>query len=135
MGLFGVMRSGVSGMNAQSSKLGTVAENIMNSSTTGYKRAKSEFSSLVVSQGAGSFNSGGVEAHTQYEITKKGNLSFTTSKLDLAIDGNGFFVVGLQDDPRMPEPWQWAGQRGSLSILPVGLMLLRRRSRNRGSPA
>ncbi|MEM5585035.1 flagellar hook protein FlgE [Roseibium sp. AS2] len=94
MGLFGVMRSGVSGMNAQSSKLGTVAENIMNSSTTGYKRAQSEFSSLVVSQGAGSFNSGGVEAQTQYQVTKQGNISFTTSKLDLAVDGNGFFVVG-----------------------------------------
>ena len=93
MGLFGVMRSGVSGMNAQSSKLGTVAENVMNSSTTGYKRAESAFSSLVVSQGAGSFNSGGVEAHTQYQVTKQGNISFTTSKTDLAVDGNGFFVV------------------------------------------
>jgi flagellar hook protein FlgE len=68
MGLSGVMRTGVSGMNAQSSKLGTVADNIANSSTTGYKRAASEFASLVLAQGAGPYNSGGVEAKTKYAI-------------------------------------------------------------------
>jgi len=94
MGLFGVMRSGVSGMNAQSSKLGTVAENIMNSSTTGYKRAETHFSSLVISQqGTGSFNSGGVQAKTEYEVSRSGNISYTTSSTNLAIEGNGFFVV------------------------------------------
>ena len=93
MSLFGVMRTGVSGMNAQSSKLGTVADNIANSSTTGYKRAASEFSSQVLSQGSGSYNSGGVKATTTYAISERGGLSYTTSSLDLAIDGNGFFVV------------------------------------------
>ena len=48
MSLYGVLRSGVSGMNAQSNKLGTVAENIQNSSTNGYKRASTEFSSLIL---------------------------------------------------------------------------------------
>ncbi|MTI45913.1 flagellar hook protein FlgE [Roseibium hamelinense] len=93
MGLFGVMRTGVSGMNAQASKLGTVADNIANSSTTGYKRAESEFSSLVLSQGNGTYNSGGVEAKTRYAVSDQGTLSFTTSSLDLAVDGNGFFIV------------------------------------------
>ncbi len=80
-------------MNAQSSKLGTVADNIANSSTTGYKRAETEFSSMVLSQGTGTYNSGGVQAHTKYAITDQGSMSFTTSKLDLAVDGNGFFIV------------------------------------------
>lgn len=93
MGLYGVMRTGVSGMNAQSSKLGTVADNIANSSTTGYKRAETEFSSMVLSQGSGTYNSGGVQANTKYAITDQGSMSFTTSKLDLAVDGNGFFIV------------------------------------------
>ncbi|GAA0771042.1 flagellar hook protein FlgE [Roseibium denhamense] len=93
MGLYGVMRTGVSGMNAQSSKLGTVADNIANSGTTGYKRAETEFSSMVLSQGSGTYNSGGVQAHTKYAITDQGSMSFTTSKLDLAVDGNGFFIV------------------------------------------
>ncbi|TYC58647.1 flagellar hook protein FlgE [Rhodobacterales bacterium] len=93
MGLFGVMRTGVSGMNAQASKLGTVADNIANSSTTGYKRAMTEFSSMVLSQGSGTYNSGGVQAHTKYAISNQGGMSYTTSKLDLGIAGNGFFVV------------------------------------------
>ncbi|MBW8319467.1 MAG: flagellar basal body protein, partial [Rhizobium sp.] len=33
MSLYGTMRTGVSGMNAQANRLGTVAENIANSST------------------------------------------------------------------------------------------------------
>lgn len=97
MGLYGVMRTGVSGMNAQSSKLGTVADNIANSSTTGYKRASSEFSSLVLSHGSGTYNSGGVEAQTRYSISEQGSLSYTTSSLDLAVEGNGFFVVADKD--------------------------------------
>ncbi len=39
MSLYGMMRTGVSGMNAQANRLSTVADNIANSSTTGYKRA------------------------------------------------------------------------------------------------
>ncbi|GGB53876.1 flagellar hook protein FlgE [Roseibium aquae] len=97
MSLFGVMRTGVSGMNAQASKLGTVADNIANASTTGYKKAQTEFQSLVVNSGGGSYSSGGVEAKTLYNISQQGTLSFTTSGLDLAIDGNGFFVVEGQD--------------------------------------
>lgn len=97
MGLYGVMRTGVSGMNAQSSKLGTVADNIANSNTTGYKKAESEFSSMVLAQSSGSYNSGGVQAHTVYSISDQGSMSFTTSKLDLGIDGNGFFVVADGD--------------------------------------
>jgi flagellar hook protein FlgE len=93
MGLSGIMRTGVSGMNAQSSKLGAVADNIANSSTTGYKRAETEFASQVLAQGGGSYNSGGVQAHTKYAISDQGSMSFTTSKLDLAVDGNGFFIV------------------------------------------
>jgi len=93
MSLFGVMRTGVSGMNAQASKLGTVADNIANASTTGYKKAQTEFESLVVNSGGGSYTSGGVEANTRYQISQNGTLSFTTSGLDLGLQGNGFFVV------------------------------------------
>lgn len=93
MSLYGMMRTGVSGMNAQSSRLGTVADNIANSSTAGYKRAFTEFSSLVVPSGSGSYNSGGVTTSVRYDITKNGVMNYTTSVTDLAIDGDGFFVV------------------------------------------
>lgn len=93
MSLYGMMRTGVSGMNAQSSRLGTVADNIANSSTAGYKRAFTEFSSLVVPNGSGSYNSGGVTTSVRYDISKNGVMNYTTSVSDLAIDGDGFFVV------------------------------------------
>ncbi len=44
MSIFGMMRTATSGMGAQSNKLGTVADNIANASTHGYKRAFTEFS-------------------------------------------------------------------------------------------
>ena len=93
MSLYGVMRTGGSGMNAQSNKLSTVADNIANVNTTGYKRASTEFSSLVLQSGTGNYNSGSVETHVRYAISDPGNLNFTTSATDLAIQGNGFFVV------------------------------------------
>nr|WP_321981468.1 flagellar hook protein FlgE [uncultured Cohaesibacter sp.] len=97
MGLYGVMRSSVSGMNSQSSKLGTVSDNIINANTTGYKKAETEFKSVVTTQNTTSYNSGGVEALTSYDISTAGNLEYTTSVTDLAIDGSGFFVVSDSD--------------------------------------
>lgn len=93
MSLYGVLRTGVSGMNAQSNKLGTVAENIQNASTSGYKRASTEFSSLILSSGNGAYNSGAVTTTVRYSIADQGPISYTTSGSDLAISGSGFFVV------------------------------------------
>jgi flagellar hook protein FlgE len=93
MSLYGMMRTGVSGMNGQSNRLSTVADNIANSNTTGYKRAKTEFSTLVVPNGGGSYNSGGVTTDIRYQISTQGVLNYTTSVTDLAVDGDGFFVV------------------------------------------
>ncbi|MBR0928353.1 flagellar hook protein FlgE [Bradyrhizobium diazoefficiens] len=93
MSLYGVMRTGVSGMNAQSNKLSTVSDNIANVNTTGYKRASTEFSSLILKSGSGNYDSGAVETSVRYAISDAGNYHFTTSTTDLAVQGNGFFVV------------------------------------------
>lgn len=93
MSLYGMMRTGVSGMAAQANRLSTVADNIANSSTTGYKRAYTEFSSLVLPGTGGSYNSGGVTTSILNSISAQGALQYTTSVTDLAIDGNGFFIV------------------------------------------
>lgn len=93
MSLYGMMRTGVSGMNAQANRLSTVSDNIANSSTTGYKRASTQFASLVLPSSGGSYNSGGVETVVRHHISDDGSLRFTTSSTDLALKGNGFFVV------------------------------------------
>ena len=92
MSLYGMMRTGVSGMNAQSTRLATVADNIANSGTNGYKRASVEFSSMVIPNSGTSYVSGGVSTQIRYSMAA-GNTQYTTSITDLAIDGNGFFVV------------------------------------------
>ncbi len=94
MSLIGVLRTGVSGMNAQSNRISTVAENIQNASTTGYKRTSTEFSSLLVeSNSVGDYNSGAVETTIRRSVGQDGPIASTTSDSDLAISGNGFFVV------------------------------------------
>lgn len=93
MSIFGMMRTSTSGMAAQSSRLGTVADNIANASTHGYKRAFTEFSTIVLESGGSEYVPGSVDVEIRYGITQQGGYDFTTSKTDLAIDGDGFFVV------------------------------------------
>lgn len=93
MSLYGMMRTGVSGMNAQSNKLGTVGDNIANAGTAGYKRASTEFSTLLLQSSAGEYNSGAVDSNIRYAVSQQGALNYTTSNTDLAVQGNGFFLV------------------------------------------
>jgi flagellar hook protein FlgE len=97
MSLYGTMRTGVSGMNAQANRLSTVGDNIANASTAGYKRASTQFSSLVLPSSQGSYNSGGVNTTVRYSISDQGTFSYTTSATDLAINGQGFFIVQGSD--------------------------------------
>lgn len=93
MSLYGMMRTGTAGMNAQASRLGTVADNIANANTTGYKKAMTEFSSLVLPATPGAYNSGSITPNVRYAISEQGAMEFTSSSTDLAISGKGFFVV------------------------------------------
>ncbi|WP_245473250.1 flagellar hook protein FlgE, partial [Mesorhizobium sp. M7A.F.Ca.CA.002.05.1.1] len=91
--LYGMMPTGVSGMNAQANRLSTVADNIANSDTTGYKRSSAEFSTLVMPSTGGAYNSGGVTTTIRQAVSDPGVLQYTTSVSDLAVSGDGFFVV------------------------------------------
>ena len=93
MSLYGMMRTGVSGMNAQANRLSAVADNIANSDTTGYKRSSAEFSTLVMPTTGGAYNSGGVTTTIRSAVSAQGVLQYTTSVSDLAVNGDGFFVV------------------------------------------
>ncbi|WP_413710989.1 flagellar hook protein FlgE [Rhizobium sp. Rhizsp82] len=97
MSIFGSMKTAVSGMNAQANRLSTVADNIANANTTGYKSVSTAFSSLVLPSSAGNYNSGGVQTSVRQSVTSQGDLSYTTSGTDLAISGDGFFIVQSPD--------------------------------------
>ncbi|MBP2447395.1 flagellar hook protein FlgE [Rhizobium leguminosarum] len=93
MSIFGSMKTAVSGMNAQANRLSTVADNIANVNTTGYKAVSTSFSSLVLPSSGGNYNSGGVQTSVRQAVSDQGDISYTTSGTDLAISGDGFFIV------------------------------------------
>jgi flagellar hook protein FlgE len=95
MSLYGIMRTSTSGMSAQANRLATVADNIANVNTNGYKRASTEFSSLLIEScpTASGYTSGSVLTDVRHAISEQGSLENTTSTTDLAIRGEGFFVV------------------------------------------
>jgi flagellar hook protein FlgE len=97
MGVSGIMRTSASGMEAQSNRLSTVADNIANVSTTGYKRAYTEFSSFIPAQSTSEYNSGSVRTHIRHAISEQGTFNYTTSPTDLAVNGSGFFLVADTD--------------------------------------
>ena len=99
------------GMMVQEQKMNVVANNLANSSTTGFKRARAEFSELMPDriQSAGSGASSGNRAPTPIEIGLgarvnavardfgTGDLIGTDNPLDLAIEGPGFLRVSRQN--------------------------------------
>jgi flagellar hook protein FlgE len=94
MSIYGAMFSAVSGLFAQSEALGTISDNISNVNTVGYKATNEDFSTLVTEAATpNSYTPGGVIAHPQQLIDRQGLLQSATSPTDIAISGNGFFVV------------------------------------------
>ncbi|WP_041320553.1 flagellar hook protein FlgE [Hyphomicrobium denitrificans] len=93
MGLYGLMTTSISGMAVQSDRMGTVADNIANVNTTGYKEASAEFATLVAEGHVASYVPGSVSTIARRAITHQGDLTYTTSPTDLAVSGNGFFMV------------------------------------------
>ena len=87
------MNSGVSGLTANANRLATIADNIANSSTFGYKRVVADFSSLVIMQGDGTYSAGGVRAPVTRMIDQRGALVATENPTDLAIGGRGLLPV------------------------------------------
>lgn len=100
MSLFGAMFSGVSGLTAQSSAMGAVSDNITNVSTIGYKNTDVNFQTLVTKQVSSTFYSaGGVQSRPRQRTEVQGLLQASTSQTDIALSGQGFFVVNEASRP------------------------------------
>jgi flagellar hook protein FlgE len=110
MSLYSALYAGVAGLNAQSSAMAGVADNITNINTVGYKGVRTEFGSLVTDGRARkSYSAGGVESIAQPMVSQQGLLQASSSLTDLAIDGAGFFVVRTAADPDAPVAFTRAG--------------------------
>jgi flagellar hook protein FlgE len=95
MSLNSAMLAGVSGLASNSAALAAISQNIANVNTVGYKRTQGEFQTLVNSQSkaGGGYSAGGVSLSARSFISQEGQLQRTTESTDLALDGQGFFVV------------------------------------------
>lgn len=96
MSLYSALYAGVSGLSAQSSAMATVADNITNVNTVGYKAVLADFSTLVGGggeAGSGDYSAGGVQSIAKQTISQNGLLQAASNNTDLGIDGNGFFIV------------------------------------------
>jgi flagellar basal-body rod protein FlgG len=103
------------GMNGQQSNLEVIANNIANINTTGFKRARAEFSDLLyqVDRLQGVPNRAnqavipegvkfglGVKLAAVRNVHLQGSLSATGNSLDLALMGNGWFQInGVDGEP------------------------------------
>jgi flagellar hook protein FlgE len=88
------MMTGVAGLSAYSNSLSVASANIANVNTIGYKNATADFSTLLASASANAdTSSGSVMASAGQNVSQQGLLQTTSSTTDLAISGNGFFVV------------------------------------------
>jgi flagellar hook protein FlgE len=87
------LNAGVAGLNVNATQLATIADNIANSGTFGYKRASADFHSMVTEQTPGTYSAGGVRATTTRFIDQRGTLVSTNNPTDLAISGSGFLPV------------------------------------------
>lgn len=87
------LNAGVTGLFSNATRLATISDNIANSSTYGYKGADTDFSSLVLTEGARSYTAGGVIASTFRHIEAKSSLVGTNNSTDLAISGGGMLPV------------------------------------------
>ena len=86
----------LSGLNAASTELEVTANNIANVNTAGFKESRAEFAEVfaVGTQSVTSNASGsGVRTSRIAQQFSQGNVDFTNNALDLAIGGEGFFVL------------------------------------------
>jgi flagellar basal-body rod protein FlgG len=96
------------GMNAQQTNVEVIANNIANINTTAFKRSRAEFTDLLyqTERAAGAPNRGGQEAVPEgaqiglgvrttaiRNLHMQGALTNTGNKLDLALNGRGWFQV------------------------------------------
>ena len=102
---------GKTGLEAQDLALATIANNMANASTTGYKKDRAVFEDLIyqIQRQPGAQSSqntilpsglqigSGVRAVGTQKIFTQGDLQVTEPPLDIAVNGRGFFQIAMPD--------------------------------------
>ena len=93
MGIFDALNTAVAGLQAQSFALQNISGNIANSQTTGYKETDTYFEDLVSAAALGQQTANGVTAGARSTNTVQGTIQSSSVSTDMAINGDGWFVV------------------------------------------
>ncbi len=93
MGIFDALTAAVSGLQSQSFALQNISGNIANSQTIGYKETDTAFEALVSQAALGEQTAGGVFASSRATNTVQGTIQNESVSTDMAVDGDGWFVV------------------------------------------
>jgi len=94
MSLYGALLTGVSSLNANGRALAITSSNIANVNTVGYKTSTADFSTFLASTGSANVvTPSSVQVNAAQHLSQQGLLTTTASSTDLAITGNGFFIV------------------------------------------
>ncbi|MBH2035093.1 MAG: flagellar hook protein FlgE [Pseudomonadales bacterium] len=92
---------GLSGLRAATSDLNVTGNNIANAGTAGFKQSRAEFSDVYAASvlGGGANPQGsGVLLSDVSQLFNQGNINYTQNGLDLAVNGNGFFITSNNGD-------------------------------------
>lgn len=96
-------QQGLSGLNVSAKALDIISNNVANTNTVGFKSGGAIFADVFAASLTGSISGkqvgvGGTLAAVRQAFTQ-GNLTTTNNPLDLAVNGDGFFVVGREQGP------------------------------------
>jgi flagellar hook protein FlgE len=95
--------AGISGLNASSKELDVIANNLANVNTIGYKSGTTFFAD-VLSQSISGGSSGSMQVGRGVSVSEvqtqfgAGSFETTGNSTDVAIDGDGFFMVNNKDN-------------------------------------
>ena len=97
MSIFSALNAGASGLGVSGAYLSTVGDNIANINTTGYKQSRATFADFMPQDVFGLAGGGqigtGAAVNSVTTVFGQGTLEATGSATDMAISGNGFFIV------------------------------------------
>ncbi|MGP4849302.1 flagellar hook-basal body complex protein, partial [Marinobacter sp. 1Y8] len=110
MDLFSALQTSVSGLQAQSYAISNISGNIANTQTAGYKTTETSFADMLAQTTAKAQSSGGVATSTRNTLGLQGTIQSTGVATNLAISGNGYFVV--RSNTGTPQSPSFTGETG-----------------------
>ncbi len=117
-------QQGLSGLNASSKNLEVIGNNVANANTIGAKGSRAEFGDMYAAAVNGAGIGIGVNLQAVTQQFTQGNITTTSSPLDLAINGKGFFEVSNGNQTLYTRNGQFQADKDGFLVSDAGLKLV-----------